>query len=159
MDRPNNSRFWLVCLFAVLGAGLYFSKEPLSEVAPPPQDASRRRADPNLVGGVTQLKVEDLQPGTGRSAQTGDQLSMNYRGTLLDGSEFDSSYDREPFNFTLGTGAVIKGWDEGLVGMKEGGKRKLTIPANLGYGDKGSGAKIPGGATLVFEVELLKVGA
>ena len=160
MDRPNNSKFWAICLIVAIGGIAVISREPLENVEKTSLDQYNDSHRQNqLAGGVTQLKVEDLQPGMGRSAQTGDQLSMNYRGTLLDGSEFDSSYGREPFGFILGTGAVIKGWDEGLVGMKEGGKRKLTIPANLGYGDKGSGAKIPGGATLVFEVELLKVGA
>jgi FKBP-type peptidyl-prolyl cis-trans isomerase len=82
---------------------------------------------------------------------------MNYKGSLLNGEVFDQSYGRGPFDFTLGAGQVIQGWDQGIKGMKEGGKRKLTIPASLGYGENGSPPKIPGGATLVFEVELLKV--
>lgn len=88
-------------------------------------------------------------------SRKGDILSMMYAGTLEDGSEFDSS--KEPFVFTLGSGQVIKGWDQGLIGMCEGEKRKLIIPSDLGYGSRGAPPKIPGGATLVFEVELLKI--
>jgi FKBP-type peptidyl-prolyl cis-trans isomerase len=94
-----------------------------------------------------------------RKASNGDKLSMHYTGSLFkDGSKFDSSLDRnQPLEFTLGTGQVIKGWDKGLLGMCIGEKRKLTIPPALGYGDQGAGQKIPGGATLVFEVELLGI--
>jgi len=91
-------------------------------------------------------------------AKKGDSLDMHYTGKLEDGTEFDSSIPRgSPFTFTLGTGQVIKGWDQGLLGMCEGEKRKLVIPSDMGYGDRGSPPKIPGGATLVFEVELLKI--
>ncbi len=82
---------------------------------------------------------------------------MNYVGTLIDGAKFDSSYDRnQPFTFNLGKGEVIQGWDLGVVGMKEGGKRRLTIPSSLGYGAQGAGDAIPPNSTLIFEVELLK---
>ena len=91
-------------------------------------------------------------------SQKGDTLHMHYTGTLKDGTEFDSSIPRgDPFVFTLGTGQVIKGWDQGLLNMCEGEKRKLVIPPSLGYGDSGAPPKIPGGATLVFEVELIKI--
>ncbi|XP_065832707.1 peptidyl-prolyl cis-trans isomerase FKBP2-like [Oscarella lobularis] len=91
-------------------------------------------------------------------AKKGDTLSMHYTGTLEDGTEFDSSIPRgEPFVFTLGAGQVIKGWDQGLIGMCEGEKRRLVIPSELGYGDRGAPPKIPGGATLIFEVELLRI--
>lgn len=97
------------------------------------------------------LTVEDQKIGTGPQAETGDHVSVHYTGTLQsDGSKFDSSHDRnEPFEFTLGEGAVIKGWDKGVVGMQKGGKRKLTIPPSLGYGDRGAPPKIPPGAILV----------
>ncbi|XP_060890408.1 peptidyl-prolyl cis-trans isomerase FKBP2 [Labrus mixtus] len=91
-------------------------------------------------------------------SRKGDVLNMHYTGKLEDGAEFDSSISRDrPFTFTLGTGQVIKGWDQGLLGMCEGEKRKLVIPAELGYGDRGAPPKIPGGATLIFEVELLSI--
>ena len=92
------------------------------------------------------------------AAKNGDQLKMEYTGKLYDdGTQFDSSVGRAPFEFTLGAGQVIKGWDQGLLGMCVGEKRKLTIPPHLGYGDRGAGAAIPGGATLVFDVELLSI--
>lgn len=104
---------------------------------------------------VTELKTETIQQGTGEGAVNGDRLTVHYVGTLENGTKFDSSYDRnETFELTLGAGQVIKGWDQGLVGMKKGEKRKLTIPYDLAYGASGSGT-IPGYATLVFEVELV----
>ncbi|WP_395241639.1 FKBP-type peptidyl-prolyl cis-trans isomerase [Salmonella sp. s51933] len=99
-------------------------------------------------------RVKDCKAKT----QSGDTLHMHYTGKLKDGTEFDSSIPRgEPFVFTLGKGQVIKGWDQGLLGMCVGEKRKLVIPPSLGYGDSGAPPKIPGGATLTFEVELLKI--
>jgi len=108
---------------------------------------------------VTELKIEDLVVGTGAEATVGKVISVHYTGTLTDGTKFDSSKDRgEPFEFTLGAGQVIQGWDKGFAGMKIGGKRKLTIPSSLGYGDTGTpGGPIPPKATLIFEVELLGV--
>ncbi|MAG59619.1 peptidylprolyl isomerase [Candidatus Woesebacteria bacterium] len=107
---------------------------------------------------TNELKVEDLVLGEGTEATSGAKVSVNYLGTLTDGTKFDSSYDRGiPFSFTLGAGEVIKGWDMGVSGMKIGGKRKLTIPSDLAYGDQEAGNLIPPGATLVFEVELLGV--
>jgi FKBP-type peptidyl-prolyl cis-trans isomerase len=107
---------------------------------------------------VTQLKVDDLQVGTGAEAVDGKKVSVQYTGWLVDGTKFDSSYDRnQPFAFTLGGGQVIKGWDQGVKGMKVGGKRRLTIPADLAYGSQGAGKVIPPGATLVFDVELQAV--
>ena len=106
------------------------------------------------------LVIKDLIEGEGKQAQDFNKVVVNYTGKLEDGSIFDSSLDpgREPFSFTLGVGSVIKGWDIGVKGMKVGGKRQLTIPSELGYGDKGAGNVIPPGATLIFEVELLEVG-
>lgn len=104
------------------------------------------------------LIIQDEVIGTGAEAKAGQQVTVNYSGTLTNGTKFDSSYDRgQPFVFTLGVGQVIKGWDEGFAGMKIGGKRKLTIPSELGYGAQGAGGVIPPNATLVFEVELLGV--
>jgi peptidylprolyl isomerase len=105
------------------------------------------------------LMYEELKEGTGPAAKPGDTVSVHYTGTLKsNGKKFDSSLDRnEPFEFKLGAGMVIKGWDEGVQGIKVGGKRKLTIPAKLAYGERGAGNVIPPNADLVFEVELLKI--
>jgi FKBP-type peptidyl-prolyl cis-trans isomerase FkpA len=104
------------------------------------------------------LKVTDLQTGDGPEAKAGHQVTVHYTGWLENGTKFDSSLDRrDPFKFVLGAGAVIRGWDEGVEGMKVGGKRRLTIPASLGYGARGAGGVIPPNATLIFEVELLGV--
>lgn len=104
------------------------------------------------------LIVEDLVLGEGTEAGVRDEVTVHYTGWLTDGQKFDSSHDRHsPFSFTLGVYQVIQGWDEGVQGMKVGGKRKLTIPPELGYGRQGAGGVIPPNATLVFEVELLEV--
>lgn len=104
------------------------------------------------------LTYEDVEAGTGAAAQSGQKAKVHYTGWLKNGRKFDSSKDRnDPFEFTLGAGQVIKGWDEGVVGMQVGGKRKLTIPAELGYGARGAGEVIPPYAELIFEVELLGV--
>lgn len=104
------------------------------------------------------LQYIDLKVGTGATAQAGQTVSVHYTGWLENGKKFDSSVDRgQPFSFPLGAGRVIKGWDEGVQGMKVGGKRKLIIPSNLGYGARGAGGAIPPNATLIFEVELLEV--
>ncbi len=106
---------------------------------------------------ATDLKIEDIAVGTGLEATSGKKITVNYSGTLTNGTKFDSSYDRgQPFSFTLGEGRVIQGWEKGFAGMREGGKRKLTIPASLGYGSKDYG-QIPANSTLIFEVELLRV--
>ncbi len=107
------------------------------------------------------LKVVDLAPGAGDAAQSGDTVSVNYTGWLYENGkrtkQFDSSIGRAPFEMTIGVTGVIKGWTEGLVGMKVGGKRTLTIPPEMGYGSRGAGGVIPPNATLVFDVELLGV--
>lgn len=102
------------------------------------------------------LIIEDVKPGEGQEARPGQIVTVHYTGWLTDGRKFDSSKDRhDPFQFHLGGQEVIAGWDEGVVGMKIGGVRKLTIPPHLGYGPRGAGGVIPPNATLVFEVELL----
>ena len=104
------------------------------------------------------LKYVDLAVGTGASPQSGQTVSVNYTGTLENGTKFDSSYDHgQPFEFRIGTGSVIKGWDEGVMSMKAGGKRKLIVPPALGYGARGFPPNIPPNATLIFEVELLAI--
>jgi FKBP-type peptidyl-prolyl cis-trans isomerase len=105
------------------------------------------------------LKYWEVKAGTGATAKSGDRVRVHYTGWLTDGKKFDSSVDRgQPFVFTLGRRMVIPGWDEGVAGMKVGGKRRLEIPPNLGYGASGAGGVIPPNATLIFDVELLDVG-
>ena len=112
----------------------------------------------NTVTTDSGLAYVDLTEGSGESPGTGSTAVVHYTGWLTDGTKFDSAVDRgQPFSFEVGRGKVIRGWDEGVASMKVGGKRKLTIPPELGYGDSGAGGVIPGGATLVFEVELLEI--
>ncbi len=107
---------------------------------------------------MSKLQIEDVVVGSGAEAKAGQKIKVHYTGTLENGTKFDSSLDRnQPFQFTLGVGQVIKGWDEGVKGMKVGGKRKLVIPSDMGYGSRGAGSVIPPNATLIFEVELLEV--
>jgi FKBP-type peptidyl-prolyl cis-trans isomerase len=107
---------------------------------------------------MSELIIEDLVVGSGETARAGQSVSVHYTGWLTNGQKFDSSVDRnDPFDFKLGMGQVIPGWDQGVAGMQIGGKRKLTIPPNLAYGARGAGGVIPPNATLVFEVELLGV--
>jgi len=125
------------------------------------------RADASALGGpldapdttltASGLSITELQLGDGAVASAGQTVIVNYRGTLENGKEFDSSYGRGPFSFPLGAGRVIKGWDEGVAGMKVGGKRRLVIPPDLAYGTRGAGGVIPPNATLIFEVELLDI--
>jgi FKBP-type peptidyl-prolyl cis-trans isomerase len=105
------------------------------------------------------LQIDDITPGSGAPAQRGQKVSVHYTGWLQDGTKFDSSHDRgTPFNFRLGAGEVIAGWDDGVVGMLPGGKRRLTIPPDLAYGRRGVRNVIPPNATLVFEVDLISAG-
>lgn len=105
-----------------------------------------------------ELRIEDIQVGDGKAAVKGALITTQYRGFLVDGSSFDSSYERgKPFQCVIGTGRVIKGWDQGLMGMRVGGKRKLWVPSALAYGERGMGARVPADANLIFEIELLEV--
>jgi peptidylprolyl isomerase len=123
---------------------------PMSQAAPSPEE--------NVVTTDSGLKYVDVVEGTGTIPQKGQTVSVHYTGTLENGTKFDSSRDRgQPFQFPLGAGRVIKGWDEGIASMKIGGQRKLIIPPDLGYGSRGAGGVIPPNATLLFDVELLGV--
>ncbi len=138
----------------VATAGTVFVKEE-GDTEANLREAIVGAADAN--GKLAQLIVDDVVFGTGAEAKTGDTVTVHYIGTLQNGQEFDNSNKRgTPFTFTLGEGKVIKGWEQGVVGMKAGGKRILVIPAHLAYGDAGYGP-IPGGANLVFAVDLLEI--
>lgn len=128
--------------------------------------AACQPAPPPYAGGdIERMETIDLVQGDGREARAGDEVSVHYTGWLFDesaaqqrGQRFDTSLERgQPFTFRLGAGRVIRGWDEGVAGMQEGGKRVLMLPAEYGYGARGAGNRIPPGASLVFEVELLEV--
>lgn len=129
--------------------------EPGAGATPTPEENGCVEGEP--VTTDSGLVIEELECGDGEAAERGQTIVVHYRGTFEDGEQFDASYDRDqPFPFTLGAGMVIQGWDEGLVGMQVGGKRKLTIPPELAYGETGQGP-IPPNSTLIFEVELLEI--
>jgi FKBP-type peptidyl-prolyl cis-trans isomerase len=150
---------WLLAVLAVVAVSTSVGcSTPPAAVAPQPAPAEQPVAAPTPTEEVTELKIEDMVVGTGAEAVSGKTVSVHYTGWLTDGTKFDSSVDRgTPFEFQLGQGRVIRGWDEGVAGMKIGGKRKLTIPPEMGYGANGAGGVIPPNATLVFDVELLGV--
>ena len=144
---------------AILGVFSYFifglnSNNPSAPAKEQTKEPTNMNTSPASAQG---LKIEDLKVGTGSAVKSGDNIVINYKGTLTDGTKFDSSYDRgQPFETQIGVGQVIKGWDEGVVGMKVGGKRKLTIPPSMGYGNQAAGS-IPPNSTLIFEVELVGI--
>jgi FKBP-type peptidyl-prolyl cis-trans isomerase FkpA len=144
--NPLAATYSLILAGVILSNACAKKEEPALAVAQQPP------------AGATDLKMEDSQVGAGAVAEAGKQVTVHYTGWLTNGTKFDSSKDRgQPFTFQLGAGQVIKGWDQGVAGMKVGGVRKLTIPSNLAYGANGAGGVIPPNATLVFEVELLGV--
>lgn len=143
---------WLISGLVLLHTGC---SKKVQEVQK--SDFRPAEAKPEPPGPAT-LQIEDEKVGDGTEAKTGDTVKVHYTGTLMSGKKFDSSRDRgEPFEFTLGQGQVIKGWDKGVVGMKVGGTRKLTIPFDMAYGESGSPPKIPPRAALKFDIELVEI--
>lgn len=174
--KPNQTIkviVFTVIAATILGGGLFYNanldrstEQQVANVANQANQKNTQQPVPessSTVSSTTQtmdkLQIVDVVVGTGAEAKNGDTVSVNYTGTLLDGTVFDSSLKpgRGPFEFQLGVGQVIKGWDQGVLGMKIGGKRKLTIPPDLAYGASGAGGVIPPNATLKFDVELLGV--
>lgn len=156
----RNVEKYLLVLFLVFAAMI----PACSQREPDKQAGQQELQKPAPAAGVKTVKTqsglqyEDLIPGSGASPEPGKKVTVHYTGWLTDGTKFDSSVDRnEPLTFVIGAGQVIPGWDEGLMGMKIGGKRKLIIPPSLGYGAAGAGGVIPPNATLVFEVILLDI--
>ena len=156
-----NMIFAVVVGVAVLGVGMLFYRSSDAEGVREYNQITDNTmmSDESAVGKDSELKIETTQEGTGdRVVKSGDTITVHYTGRLTDGTKFDSSVDRgTPFTFTIGAGQVIKGWDEGLLGMKVGEKRTLTIPADKGYGATGAGGVIPPNATLVFDTELISI--
>lgn len=144
---------------ADVSAGSLTASAPVERIAQQPkpmEQPSTSSPAPDYVTTPSGLKYKDMVEGTGESPQNGQTVKVHYTGTLTDGTKFDSSRDRgQPFEFPIGLGRVIKGWDEGVLSMKIGGRRELVIPPELGYGDRGAGGVIPPKATLIFDVELL----
>jgi FKBP-type peptidyl-prolyl cis-trans isomerase len=162
MNIPNGTKFifFVVPVFAISIAVILFlfsnkdnfSIDQESDVS---EDIYSVDSQENI--DFDELKIEIVEEGSGKEAEEGDEVSVHYTGTLKDGTKFDSSYDRgEPYTFVLGIGQVIDGWDQGIVGMKIGEKRRLEIPSDLGYGEAGSGV-IPPNAGLIFETELVAI--
>lgn len=156
-----NKDYVIAIVLVVLAVGIFYlssAKNNQNKNTNSSKEESKNEVQPKKEE-ISDLKIEVLKQGSGEVvSKNGDILTVNYVGTLEDGTKFDSSLDRGvPFKLNLGTGETIKGWDQGLVGMKIGEKRKLTIPSKLAYGERGAGNLIPPNTTLIFEVELLGI--
>ena len=149
-----------ILVIAFLAIGFYYlafgisSHQSISDNSSAGLSSGENKPNQN----VQNMKIETLQEGAGEPAKAGDTVTVNYVGTLENGTKFDSSIDRgQPFEFTLGQNSVIQGWEQGVVGMKVGEKRRLTIPPGLAYGENGAGDIIPPNATLIFEIDMLGI--
>jgi FKBP-type peptidyl-prolyl cis-trans isomerase FkpA len=164
-QSARRRNLWLIIGAIILigaGAALFFAfgNRPTADqpsADPTPENPALPVVGVGTFSTASGLQYQDLKLGSGPAAAAGDTVSVHYTGWLVDGTQFDSSVGGEPFEFTLGRGSVIEGWDQGVEGMQGGGVRKLFIPAELGYGESGVGEIIPPNATLVFEVELLEI--
>ena len=163
----NNKYLIAYGFLILLGIGIFvtlnqkkssnpFDNPPIPLPTSAPITAASPTAAPTPVP-ITKLLIEDTQVGTGTAAASGNTITVNYVGMFTDGKVFDSSQGREPLTVEIGTGRVIAGWDQGIIGMKVGGRRRLIIPSSLAYGEKGAGGVIPPNATLVFDIGLLEV--
>ncbi len=154
----NKSEIIILIIFFVLVCGFFYFLLNMGS-----QESSASLSDSIVVQqsneeSKPELKIETMEQGQGQEVKRGDFITVHYTGYLEDGTKFDSSVDRgQPFELQIGVGQVIQGWDQGIIGMKVGEKRKLTIPPELGYGSAGAGGVIPPNATLIFEVELLEI--
>ena len=158
MRRDIINAIIIFIVVVLAGTGLMYASVTMqgSATPSPTPAASVEQTQPNDAADLKRIKIVDETVGTGPAVKSGDTITVNYTGTLTNGTVFDTSVGKQPFTTQIGTGQVIRGWDLGLVGMKVGGKRKLTIPADLGYGAQGQGA-IPPNSTLIFEVDLLSI--
>jgi FKBP-type peptidyl-prolyl cis-trans isomerase len=169
MPLPTKTKLWKfaapIALSLTLGTGAMLMAQDNKDKPATDKPAAAEKTDkpadkPAVEAGKTTttgsgLKITVVEEAKNPGAMSGDIVWVHYTGKLTNGKQFDSSVGKQPFKFTLGGGQVIKGWDEGVVGMKVGEKRQLTIPPDLGYGDRGAGADIPPGATLVFDIEMI----
>jgi len=155
----ENKFIIILIILIVIAVGIYFAAQNGSKNSGAALSSSLDQNQNNSTNyNIQGMKVEILQQGTGDAVKAGDNITVNYVGTLQDGTKFDSSIDRgQPFQFTPGQNSVIQGWELGVVGMKVGEKRKLTIPPELAYGSSGAGGVIPPNATLIFEIDLLSI--
>ena len=163
MNKNTLSVILLIIILIIVIVGIYFLVRPEGTVSQDQQPVQTQPEDQNKQNSnsynIQGMKIEIVKEGTGEGAKAGDLVTVNYTGTLLDGTKFDSSLNpgRTPFEFTLGQNRVIQGWELGVLGMKVGEKRKLTIPPELAYGPQGAGGIIGPNATLNFEIDLLKI--
>jgi FKBP-type peptidyl-prolyl cis-trans isomerase FkpA len=153
-----------ILVYAKNNGGLGMAKDPIQDqiinfASGSAQQQSNTAASPvPTIGPVTELRINDIKAGTGEAVKDGDTVSVHYTGAFLDGRKFDSSVDRgQPFSFTVGAGEVIKGWDQGLIGMKVGGQRELLIPSDLAYGEQGAQGAIPPNTPLYFQIQLIEI--
>ena len=148
----------LIVIILLVGLAMYYGGRQAKSPASPDVSLGGPIPDEGVVTMEPEVITEILIAGKGKDARVGDKVILHYTGTLSDGTKFDSSLDRgDPFSFTLGAGQVIAGWEIGVLGMKVGEKRKLTIPSELGYGESGAGDVIPPNSTLIFEIELISI--